>query len=186
MDSPGPQSPQTPHVPKATPFASGRLDSWKEIAQYLNRDIRTVQRWEEACGLPVYRRPSGRLKGGPVYAYRSELDAWLRQTPPPALEKATVPAASAATLRGKRFWPYWAAVAVFVLAAVGAAVWRFALPKARAPALRVVRLTSYPGLARQPAFSDGSRSHFPGTAKTRQLRRVREVPGRRLTLAFDQ
>ncbi|MCU1257033.1 MAG: repeat-containing protein, partial [Candidatus Angelobacter sp.] len=32
-----------------------RLDSWKEIASYLRRDVRTVQRWEKKEGLPVYR-----------------------------------------------------------------------------------------------------------------------------------
>ena len=32
-----------------------RLDSWKEIAAYLNRGVRTVRRWEEEEGLPVHR-----------------------------------------------------------------------------------------------------------------------------------
>jgi hypothetical protein len=54
--------------------AGERLDSWKEIAAYLKRDIRTVRRWEKALGLPVHRRYS--LKRGLVYAYRHELDAW--------------------------------------------------------------------------------------------------------------
>ncbi|MBZ5625479.1 MAG: hypothetical protein LAQ69_43305 [Acidobacteriia bacterium] len=161
MSTPGSESPHTPHAAKAIPFASGRLDSWKEIAQYLNRDIRTVQRWEEACGLPVHRRPSGRLKGGPVYAYRLDLDAWLRQTPSPVLEKATISAEAGVALRRKRLWAFWVPVAVFTLVAVGATVWRFARPKATAPPLRVVRLTSYPGLARQPAFSpDGKQIAF--------------------------
>jgi len=35
--------------------ASDRLDSWKEIATFLNRDVRTVQRWEKREGLPVHR-----------------------------------------------------------------------------------------------------------------------------------
>ena len=158
MGSSSPQSPQPPQVPKATPFASGRLDSWKEIAQYLNRDIRTVQRWEEACGLPVHRRPSGRLKGGPVYAYRSDLDAWLRQTPPPVVEKEAAPAVAH---RWKTQRAVWVAIVIFTLMAVGTTVWRFARPKpARAP-LRVVRLTSYPGQVRQPAFSpDGKQIAF--------------------------
>jgi hypothetical protein len=38
-----------------------RLESWKEIAAYLQRDIRTVQRWERLNGLPVYRRQGRRL-----------------------------------------------------------------------------------------------------------------------------
>lgn len=56
-----------------------RLDSWKEIASYLNRDVRTAQRWEEKAGLPVHRLASGRRR--PVFAYRAELDAWLREQP---------------------------------------------------------------------------------------------------------
>jgi IS30 family transposase len=57
-----------------------RLDSWKEIAAYLNRDQRTVQRWELQRGLPVHRIPGG-VKSA-VYAYPDEIEAWLRgQTP---------------------------------------------------------------------------------------------------------
>ena len=52
----GTADPRLPKLPKTGPFASDRLDSWKEIARYLNRDVRTVQRWEETGGLPVYRR----------------------------------------------------------------------------------------------------------------------------------
>jgi len=51
-----------------------RLDSWKEIAAYLKRGARTVQRWEREEGLPVHRLQHDKL--GSVYAYRSELDAW--------------------------------------------------------------------------------------------------------------
>lgn len=52
-----------------------RLDSWKEIALYLRREVRTVQRWEHFEGLPV-RRLFHR-KAGSVYAFAHELDAWL-------------------------------------------------------------------------------------------------------------
>jgi hypothetical protein len=51
-----------------------RLDSWKEIAAYLRRSPRTVQRWERQEGLPVHRLVHDKL--GSVYAYRSELDGW--------------------------------------------------------------------------------------------------------------
>ncbi len=53
-----------------------RLDSWKEIAAYLRRGARTVQRWEREEGLPVHRLQHDKL--GSVYAYKSELDAWWR------------------------------------------------------------------------------------------------------------
>jgi excisionase family DNA binding protein len=52
-----------------------RLDSWKEIAAYLGRDLRTVRRWEEEKGLPVYRVPGGERRA--VFAYRAEIDSWL-------------------------------------------------------------------------------------------------------------
>ncbi len=51
-----------------------RLDSWKEIAAYLGRGIRTVQRWEREEGLPVHRL--AHEKRGSIYARREELAAW--------------------------------------------------------------------------------------------------------------
>src|ERR1700709_371766 len=53
-----------------------RLDSWKEIAAYLSRDVTTVQRWEKREGMPVRRHLHDRM--GSVYAYRADLDAWMR------------------------------------------------------------------------------------------------------------
>lgn len=53
-----------------------RFDSWKEIASFLGRDVRTVRRWEEERGLPVRRVPGeGRRT---IFAYQSEIEAWLR------------------------------------------------------------------------------------------------------------
>ena len=56
--------------------SEGPLDSWKEIAAYVKRDITTVQRWEKREGMPVHRHVHD--KRGSVYAYGSELEAWLR------------------------------------------------------------------------------------------------------------
>jgi Tol biopolymer transport system component len=53
-----------------------RLDSWKEIASYLKRDVTTVQRWEKREGMPVHRHLHDSM--GSVYASREELDAWMR------------------------------------------------------------------------------------------------------------
>lgn len=55
------------------------LNSWKEIAVYLDRGVRTVQRWERELNLPV-RRPRARGRS-PVIAMRSELDLWLHCCP---------------------------------------------------------------------------------------------------------
>ncbi|RPI11345.1 MAG: hypothetical protein EHM65_07175, partial [Acidobacteriales bacterium] len=51
-----------------------RLDSWKEIATYLHRGTRTVQRWEREEGLPIHRLQHDKL--GSVYAFKAELEAW--------------------------------------------------------------------------------------------------------------
>ena len=64
--------------------AEDRLDSWKEIAAYLRRGVRTVRRWERDEGLPVHRHVHRVL--GSVYAYKSEIEIWRqtgrgRQTP---------------------------------------------------------------------------------------------------------
>jgi tetratricopeptide (TPR) repeat protein len=57
------------------PKSERALVSWKEIASFLNRGERTVKRWETERGLPVRRVPGG--ERGSVYAYPSELNAWL-------------------------------------------------------------------------------------------------------------
>ena len=57
-----------PDGPAVTAPATDRLDSWKEIARYLNRDVRTAQRWEKTDELPVHRHLSA--KHGSVFAHR--------------------------------------------------------------------------------------------------------------------
>jgi hypothetical protein len=62
-------------MPKAE-ISNGRLDSWKDIAAYLGRDVRTAIRWGKEKGLPVRRVPGGKRQA--VFAYTAELDSWLR------------------------------------------------------------------------------------------------------------
>jgi len=52
-----------------------RLTGWKEIAGYLNRGVRTAQRWEREFGLPVRR--IGRDRSESVFAFTAEVNAWL-------------------------------------------------------------------------------------------------------------
>ena len=89
-----------------------RLDSWKEIAAYLKRDVTTVQRWEKREGMPVHRHLHDSM--GSIYAYRADLDAWMRSrnlrgaqengnnaTPPPT-PLAQPPQSALATFSPKR------------------------------------------------------------------------------------
>ena len=58
------------------------LNSWKDIANYLQVSVRTAQLWEAQRGLPIRRVPGGR---GVVWADPVELDAWRKSssgTPP--------------------------------------------------------------------------------------------------------
>lgn len=56
------------------------LQSWKEIAAFLDRDVRTAIRWEKELGLPVRRHRSDRRSS--VYAYANELEAWRAERKP--------------------------------------------------------------------------------------------------------
>jgi hypothetical protein len=55
---------------------SNLLTSWKEIAAYLGRDVRTCLRWEKSFGLPIHRLDPDSEKSR-VFAYRDELDKWM-------------------------------------------------------------------------------------------------------------
>lgn len=59
--------------------ANGVLQSWKQIARYVGRTERTVQRWEQAFGFPVHR-PSGKCRSS-VMALTQEIEEWTRGKP---------------------------------------------------------------------------------------------------------
>jgi hypothetical protein len=60
---------------QSSSYGPNTLNSWKEIANYLDRGVRTVQRWERELHLPVHRIGTG--KRSPVYANIAELKFWL-------------------------------------------------------------------------------------------------------------
>jgi tetratricopeptide (TPR) repeat protein len=62
------------------PTVNRRLDSWKEIASFFDRDERTVRRWEKERELPVRRLPG--MRGG-VYAYTDDLSQWMNASMQP-------------------------------------------------------------------------------------------------------
>jgi Tol biopolymer transport system component len=114
--------------PLRTPQSEDRLDSWKEIAAYLKRDVTTVQRWEKREEMPVHRHLHDRM--GSVYASRAELDAWTRSRNPPAAQEngndavapqpPAPPPLSARTLPSRWTFvlPLAAAVCVIAIAAI--------------------------------------------------------------------
>ncbi|HUA60128.1 MAG TPA: hypothetical protein VML19_15315 [Verrucomicrobiae bacterium] len=87
----------------------GRLDSWKEIAAYLGKEVRTVQGWEKTEGLPVHRHQHGRL--GSVFAFKAELDAWRD-----GRKVAAEGQPPAAVSSGGSFWTWKAKLLIVALA----------------------------------------------------------------------
>ncbi len=62
-----------------------RLDSWKAIAEYLDRDSTTVMRWAKEKGLPVHVVPGEGQRRRAVYAFKTEIEAWLKTPAPQGL-----------------------------------------------------------------------------------------------------
>src|SRR5881394_1679817 len=87
-----------------------RLQSWKEIASALNREVRTVQMWEKHEALPVHRHFHSRRST--VFAFRSEIESWAkRRTAIAASAKAAAefaqPAQAAAHPAGQMNQSLW-------------------------------------------------------------------------------
>lgn len=162
--------------------ATDRLDSWKEIAAYVGRDVRTVIRWEQKGGLPVYRVPVGQRQA--VYAYKHEIDDWMAGDLPgsarlgAALELAAgrpewnhygglaVDAPSTSTAgQGRRrsfshLWPrvaIWCAAAVLLAGGVYAAI--HAMSPRQIEFTRVNQITS-DSLGKDELLTDGRNLYF--------------------------
>ena len=76
------------------------LHSWKEIASYTGRGLRTLQRYEANLAFPIHR-PLGKPRSS-VLAFKDEVDRWFAATPqnrsPQANEDGVAPQGPA--LRG--------------------------------------------------------------------------------------
>ncbi len=142
-----------------------RLDSWKEIAGYLNRDVTTVQRWEKREGMPVHRHVHD--KRGSVYALPQELDDWIRSRKTPSSEPEATPAEQilpdtstghiSARPRAVR-WIIPAAVIVICLITVGWLKFRphtTAVVDAKIQSLAVLPLRNLSGDPAQEYLADG-------------------------------
>ncbi len=136
---------------------SRRLDSWKEIASYLNVRVRTAQRYEERDGLPVYRDQRG--SRGAVTALTEEIDAWARarhsagNTVGPRPEAESVPDPAEVVEETRQVSPRaglaaWfkrplvgGAIAVSLLVAGGSWAWRQPEAKGPPPGIPFVQTT---------------------------------------------
>jgi TolB-like protein/Flp pilus assembly protein TadD len=144
------------------PSVKDRLDSWKEIAGYLGRSVRSVRRWETEEGLPVHRHLH--QSSGTVYAFKAELDAWRLSRTFPLTPTVDLQEKVGTTLRP---WPVselrdpvlvaGALILVGVLAAIG--LWGFrSATHADSPAihsLAVLPLANLTGDPAQAYFADG-------------------------------
>lgn len=79
------------------PLQGSRLESWKEIAAYLKRGVRTVRRWEREEGLPVHRHLH--RSRATIYAHAAEIDVWWTGRRPPAARPRPVGEAGRAARR---------------------------------------------------------------------------------------
>lgn len=120
------------------------LNSWKEIAQFFGREVRTVQRWEKEESLPVHRHMHRRQSS--VYAYRDELETWWRERGaalrPPEMEEPQQTSVSepAPPSSRHRLWRAAALFAVLTLLAGTAVMISQREPASRAAALPVIQL----------------------------------------------
>jgi TolB-like protein/tetratricopeptide (TPR) repeat protein len=151
-----------PELTGETGSSERRLSSWKEIANYFERDVRTVQLWEQKEGLPIHRQEHSSRAS--VYAYPSELDQWFNErlrkrpaeTEPAVVEAATV-ASPLPPLAGRK-WKWLVPLAsMIVIAAVAWIVWR-TVSALRLPGngtLAVLPFLNLTGNSAQDYLSDG-------------------------------
>ena len=139
---------QSPKLPQGD---DKPLQSWKEIAAYLERDVRTARRWEQAEGLPVRRHRSGSRSS--VYAYPSELDAWRTARKPKADERPPA----------RPLWrrPFPALAGGLALLAVAAVVLRGPILNPPGPLAEAANGDG--GSSARQVWTTSSRSHFHGS-----------------------
>lgn len=138
-----------------------RLDSWKEIAAFLRREVRTVQRWEKTARLPVHRLRIERQSA--VYAYKSELNAWYADRKPQLdSDSEGAEGEETATLRERPRMPWRLVAAVALLPLLLFAIyvvsksWRLGAASAtRKIKLAVLPFKNLSGDLEKEYFSDG-------------------------------
>jgi TolB-like protein/tetratricopeptide (TPR) repeat protein len=147
-------------TPKAGADAQGRrLESWKEIAAYLGRDVTTVRRWEKGEGLPVHRHVHHKL--GSVFAYTTELDNWRSKRAPASATDAPDTRSVSEPVRRGSYARTAAVLAALALALAAGVIWvvreRTTRPAAGVAirSLAVLPLANFSGDSEQDYLSDG-------------------------------
>lgn len=165
----------TPSPSTSADSQGRRLESWKEIAAYLGRDVTTVRRWEKREGLPVRRLQHSRL--GSVYAYTVELDAWRTGRDTGATTSRMEATEAPRTVRS--VWTV-IAFAALGLVLVGGSAWLWRLRSAKLAAsassrihsLAVLPLQNLSGNPEQDYLADGMTEALIGQLSTIQGLRV--------------
>jgi len=175
------ERPDAPAAPKTSERGT-RLDSWKEIAAYLHRDLRTLQRWEKTANLPIRRLNKPGMRA--VFAYTADLDEWLRQQSPAPADPspgdqpiATAPAPPPA-LPARRGSPRVVAAALVILVALAAAAAFLGMRRGPLPfEVRSARpITADRGLERDPDISpDGTAVAYVAVARDRARIQIRMI-----------
>jgi Tol biopolymer transport system component len=122
-----------------------KLESWKEIAAYLQRDVSTVRRWEKCEGLPV-RRHEHRTRSS-VYAIPAELDDWRVARQPDSAAAPTPPVATRMAI---------AAAVVVTLLGSGWALWRKGVLRLPYPLVEAAEPSSGKAVSRQLWAGNGN------------------------------
>ncbi len=140
--------------PKLSPLRPQEiLQSWKDIASYLNRSERTVQRWEKEEELPVHRLVHS--SGGSIYAYPDELDNWLSQRMKKKPEAVAPVSAAPVSATPNNFGLRLAATAALTMA-VGLVAWYFLSSNSQG-IITATPATFFPGLEYGAVFSPDSK-----------------------------
>jgi Tol biopolymer transport system component len=139
---------------------SDRLDSWKEIAAYMRRDVKTVQRWEKREGMPVHRHLHDKM--GSVYAFRTELDAWTNNRRPTTPDGESIREAPPGfAVRSRWVWGLVGVGTILVAGLVATVVWPRRDAGNPLENARFLPLTDFNGIEQAAAISgDGKLAAF--------------------------
>jgi Tol biopolymer transport system component len=142
--------------------ANGRLDSWKQIADYLKRDVRTAIRWEKERGLPIHRVPGGKRQA--VFAHQHEIDVWMGSRGNNIPEEPTTANIPTISKRQRTFL-----IAGVFLLIIGLGGWLMLPHKIRGPRVVSIRQLTDDARSKWNLRSDGTTLYFNLTEGSRLL-----------------